>query len=176
MDISKTIEPKSDQLNADDMLTGSLTITVDHVAEGTPEQPVHIHSREFPGRPYKPSKGMRRVLAAAWGTNTDTWPKDGRIQLRREASVKYAGKEVGGIWIEGLSHIDQKLTLAVRLTRGKSAPITIHPIMPAVTLTDEEITTCTSLERLRAMWQHATREQQDLINQRAAQLQESETK
>ncbi|MGQ4828017.1 hypothetical protein, partial [Enterococcus faecalis] len=62
MDIDDTIAPKSDQLNAEDLLTGPRTFTVDRVQVPGGEQPVNIHLREMPGRPYRPSKTMRRVL------------------------------------------------------------------------------------------------------------------
>src|SRR5690606_6142293 len=69
VDITKTVEPRSDQLNFDDVQTHPLTITVTGVKAGPPDQPVELHNAEFEGRPYKPGKSMRRVLIAAWGTD-----------------------------------------------------------------------------------------------------------
>ena len=64
MDISRTIEPKSDQINADDLIGGPRTVTITDITKGTPEQPVNVVTAEYgPGRPYKPSKSMRRELA-----------------------------------------------------------------------------------------------------------------
>jgi len=40
--IAKSIVPKSDQLNAEDLLSGSITVTVTDVKQGTAEQPIAI--------------------------------------------------------------------------------------------------------------------------------------
>ncbi|QFP96667.1 hypothetical protein PP512_gp52 [Gordonia phage Denise] len=42
MDLSETIAPKSDQLNAEDLLTGPRIVTVTEVRRGSAEQPVEI--------------------------------------------------------------------------------------------------------------------------------------
>ena len=64
--LAKTIVPKSDQLNAEDLLTGPIVVTVQEVKQGTDDQPVHIVIGD--GRqPYKPCKTMRRVLIFVWG-------------------------------------------------------------------------------------------------------------
>jgi hypothetical protein len=61
-DISDTLAPTSDQLDAVDLLGGPRTFTVAKVTKGNPEQPVQIHLAEFP-RVWRPGKSMRRVLA-----------------------------------------------------------------------------------------------------------------
>src|SRR5690606_20382540 len=61
MDITDTITPNSEQLNAEDLLVGPRTYTVTGVEEGTADQPVFIHLSEVPGRTYRPGKSMRRV-------------------------------------------------------------------------------------------------------------------
>jgi hypothetical protein len=43
MNLENTIIPKSDQLNADDLIGGPRTITITGVKAGTPEQPVTIN-------------------------------------------------------------------------------------------------------------------------------------
>lgn len=68
MNLADTIIPKSDQLNADDLITGSLTVKVTAVkGSSEPQQPVSIHYEGDNGKPYKPCKSMRRVLVSAWG-------------------------------------------------------------------------------------------------------------
>ena len=66
MDISDTLAPTSDQLDAVDLLGGPQTFTVSGVSRGSAEQPVNIDLAEFP-RPWRPGKSMRRVLVACWG-------------------------------------------------------------------------------------------------------------
>ena len=127
MDMTETIAPKSDQLNADDLIAGPRTVTVEKVTPGTPEQPVKIHLLEFPGRPFKPSKTVRRILVAAWGPDADVY-SGRRMTLYRDATVRFGGSEVGGIRISHLSHIDRRLTLALTTTRGKRAPFVVEPL------------------------------------------------
>jgi hypothetical protein len=68
-DLTESIVPKSDQLNAEDLLTGPRTFTITEVRKGSLEQPVDIHLAEFPGRPFRPSKTVRRILVAAGRTS-----------------------------------------------------------------------------------------------------------
>ncbi|MGB3480854.1 MAG: hypothetical protein WBB07_01390 [Mycobacterium sp.] len=72
MDISDTLAPKSDQLNAEDLLTSTRTVTIEKVVrKSSDEQPLDVDLTEFPGRPFRPSKTVRRILAAVWGSESD---------------------------------------------------------------------------------------------------------
>lgn len=112
IDISKTIIPKADQLNAEDFISGPLTLTITDVAiRESGEQPVLI---KFAGgfRPWKPCKTMRRVLVFAWGPDASQYI--GRsLQLYREPSVRWAGEPVGGIRIGAMSHILKRIEIAL---------------------------------------------------------------
>lgn len=127
MDIAETTAPRSDQQNYDDYVAGSKIVTVTEVKAGTAEQPVEIHLAEYPGRPYKPSKSMRRVLVAAWGS--DSAPYAGRrLELYGDPTVKFGGTATGGIKISRLSHIDKPLSVNLTVTRGKRAPHKVEPL------------------------------------------------
>lgn len=156
LDMTKTVEPRSDQLNFDDVQTHPLTITIVGVKQGPPDQPVHLHNAEFEGRPYKPGKSMRRVLIAAWGTDASKYV--GRqITIYGDPSITFGKDAVGGIRISHLSHIEKPLTVALTVTRGKRAPFTVQPIVAEV---DEaavvdalaNITGAESLPALKAAW------------------------
>lgn len=127
MDISQTTAPRSDQQNYDDYIAGPKTVTVTEVKQGTVEQPVEIHLLEFPGRPYKPSKSMRRVLVAAWGAEASAY-KGRRIRLKGDPTVKFGSNVVGGIKIDALSHIEKPLSVSLTVTRGKRAPFAVQPL------------------------------------------------
>lgn len=117
MDVTQYIKAKSDQLNADDLMGGPITVQIMGVKEGSKEQPVIV---EISGghQPWKPSKTDRRVLVAAWGPEANQWI--GRsITLYRDPNVMYAGVLVGGIRVSHLSHIDSDLTLMLAEVRGK---------------------------------------------------------
>lgn len=127
MDVSKSIEPRSDQMNFDDVASESLTVTVTGVKQGPPDQPVHVHLAEYPDRPYKPAKSMRRVLVAVWGKDAAAWA--GRsLTLYGDPTIKFGKDAVGGIRISHVSHIDKPMTVSLTITRGKRAPFTVKPL------------------------------------------------
>lgn len=130
-DMRKVIEPRSDQMNADDLLAGPVTITIRDVSirPGT-EQPVSIHFDGDNGKPWKPCKSMCRVLVAAWGPDAKAYV--GRsATLYCDPKVKWAGLEVGGIRISHLSHIDREMMMALTATKGKRAPYMVKPLVGA---------------------------------------------
>ncbi|WP_175279312.1 hypothetical protein [Prescottella equi] len=129
MDLTESIAPRSDQLNAEDLLSGPRTVTVEKVTKGSAEQPVNVHLVEFPGRPFRPSKTVRRILVAAWGADASGYAGR-RMTLYRDPAVRFGGQDVGGIRVSHLSHIDKRLTLALTVTRGRRAPYIVEP-MPA---------------------------------------------
>jgi len=133
MDISGTIAAKSDQLNAEDLISGPRVVTVEKVTKGSAEQPVNIHLTEFPGRPFRPCLTMRRVLVAAWGKDASEYTGR-KMLLYNDPAVRFGGQETGGIRISALSHIDTRLTLALTVTRGRRAPFTVDPLPDAPTL------------------------------------------
>jgi len=127
MDITQTTAAKSDQQNFDDYLVGPRVVTVSEVTGGSAEQPVELHLVEFPDRPYKPSKSMRRVLVASWGPETSVYVGR-KMRLYGDPDVKFGGITVGGIKIAALSHIDKTLKIALTVTRGKREPHTVEPL------------------------------------------------
>ena len=65
-DMTPIIQPKSDQINADDLISGPRTFTIDTVdIRGGTEQPVSIRL-VGEDRVWRPCKSMSRVLVAAW--------------------------------------------------------------------------------------------------------------
>lgn len=130
LDIAATTVPRSDQQNFDDYVAGPKTVTISEVKKGSAEQPVEVHLVEFPGRPYKPAKSMRRVLVAAWGSDASAYAGR-RLTLYGDPTVKFGGQEVGGIRISHLSHITDPLEVKLTVTRGKRAPFVVQPLDPA---------------------------------------------
>ena len=130
MDITESLAANSAQQNYDEYLAGPKTVTVAEVTQGTAEQPVNVELVEFPGKPFKPAKSVRRVLAAAWGTDASKWTGR-RLTIYGDPSVRYGGKEVGGLRVSHVSHIDKPITVALTVTRGKRAPFTVQPLPDA---------------------------------------------
>lgn len=128
MDMRETITPKSDQLNADDLIAGPVTVTITEVTKGTPEQPVDVHLAEFPGRAYRPSKSMRRIMVAAWGAEAGKYA--GRtLTLFCNPDITFGKDKVGGIQISQMSHLPKPLTVALTATRGKRRSFTVEPLV-----------------------------------------------
>lgn len=125
-DMRGVIVPKSDQINADDFISGPRTVKIKGVSinPGT-EQPVTI---ELEGsKPWRPCKSMSRLLVAAWGPDAKEYA--GRsVTLYCDPKVKWGGMEVGGIRVSHMSHIDSDLVLALTMTKGKKAPTRVKPL------------------------------------------------
>lgn len=123
-----TINPKSDQMNADDLIAGSITITITGVSRGTPEQPIQLNYRGDNGKPYLPCKSMRRVLIHAWTDDGRAWIGKS-MTLYQDPDVSYGGVKVGGIRISHLSDIPRQLDIALTTTRGKRKPYSVMPLL-----------------------------------------------
>jgi hypothetical protein len=129
LNMAAFIAPKSDQLNADDLIGGPRTITVTRVRanDGGPEQPVSIDFEGDDGKPYKPCKSMRRVMVHVWGSDAKQYV--GRsMTLYCDQGVQFGGMKVGGIRISHMTHIDKAQTMALTATRAKRAPFTVQPL------------------------------------------------
>ena len=127
-DMHQTIIPKSDQLNADDLIGREMTIKITGVdIKGGQEQPVSIHFEGDNGKPYKACKSMCRVLVSAWGPDSKKYV--GRsMTLYRDPKVKWGGMEVGGIRISHMSDIADDMTLALTATRASKKPFTVRQL------------------------------------------------
>ncbi|GLS44417.1 hypothetical protein [Methylobacterium brachythecii] len=127
-DLSQTIAPKSDQLNADDLIGRPRTIRVTRVSRASePDQPIAINFEGDGGKPYKPCKSMRRVLVMVWGEKGETYAGR-RMTLYRDDSVMFGGQAVGGIRISHVSDIDRAVTMALTVTRTSRKPYTVKPL------------------------------------------------
>lgn len=136
-DLRGTIVPKSDQLNAEQLLGGDMTITVTDVRMGSDEQPVIIHYANDNGRPFKPSKTVRKILIFAWGEDGRNWIGKS-MTLFNDQSVRFGGMTVGGIRVSHLSDIEREIAISLTATKGKKAQHTIQVLQvpKAMTLAD----------------------------------------
>jgi len=127
-DMTDTIIAKSDQLNADDLIGRELTIKITKatVKKGS-DQPVILNYEGDNGKPYKPSKGMRRVMVLVWGDESQSYVGKS-MTLYRDETVKWGGAAVGGIRISHMSHITVPQNMSVTVSRGVKSPHTVHPL------------------------------------------------
>lgn len=168
MDISETIQPNSDQLDACDLLSGARVFTVERVSKGNAEQPVNIHLAEFP-RPWRPGKSMRRVLVAAWGSDASAYVGR-RVELYCDPEVKFGGQSVGGTRISRLSHIDKAKNIPLLVSRGKSAIFTVRPLPDDAPPAAPQDETAARVAALRAEWGTADDDRRAAIEAEVAEL------
>jgi len=143
MDISKALVAKSDQLNASDLTGAPIVASIASVRKGDAAKPVIIDLVGMDGRPWKPSKGMLRVIAHAWGVESGTWI--GRlVKLVNNPEVIYAGEKVGGVEVIAMSHIPAEFTIPVRISQKKVKQHTVTVLAEPAT------------EPWRAQWQAIT--------------------
>ena len=126
IDISQTTAPKSDQLNSDDLIGGPRTITITRVSanEGG-DQPINVFFEGDDNKPFRPCKGMRRVMMAIWGNNGATYAGKS-MTIWRDPSVTWGGMAVGGIRISHMSHMDRDTTLAITESKTKRKPLVVR--------------------------------------------------
>jgi len=167
MNLSQAILARSDQLNADDLVGGPRTFTVADVRRGDADQPVAIVLEEFPAsRPFKPSKTVLRLLSHVWGEETDDWPERPRFTLYRDAKVKWAGQEIGGIRVSHMSHIKEPVKIALAESKGKKSLHVVQPL-PDAPPPDPN---AELLGALKAEWGTADPERRKQIEAEAAAL------
>ena len=135
-DIRAAIQPRSDQLNYEDFVSGPAVLTIERTEDYRDEKGqarVAIHMVEYPGRPFKASKTNVKLLAIAWGEDDTDWPGR-RVQLSADPTVTFGGKAVGGIRVTALSHLPQRFTAKLSVARGKKKefPVEILPDMPPI--------------------------------------------
>lgn len=160
MDLTESIAPKSDQLDAIDLLSGPRTFTIEKVSKHNAEQPFNFHLAEFP-RVWRPGKSMRRVIVAAWGADATKYAGQ-RVTLYCDNSVQFGGELVGGSRISHMTGIDKPLKVPLLIKRGKSAMFTVQPLKevaatkPARDFRAEIELAKGDVDALRALWSAAS--------------------
>lgn len=175
MDISDTLEPNSDQLDAIELIGGPRTFTIESVSRGNAEQPIQIHLAEFP-RPWRPGKSMRRVLVACWGADASAYVGR-KVTLYCDETIRFGAEIVGGTRIRALSHIEKRKQVPLLISRGKSAMYTVEPLTEAAQPapapsepTAEQVAATTDIDELKGMWRASSAALRKQIEARVAEL------
>lgn len=166
MDLTKALAPKTDQIDATDLIGNSPQIfTIAAVSENGTEladqQPVNIRLEETKLY-YRPSKGMLRVLADNWGKDVSKWVGR-KVELYGDPNVYFGKEKRGGTRISRLSHIDSSKTTLINPRGGKGAYFTVKPLPTAPELSP--------IDALKAEWRTATPERKAAIESEVAALQ-----
>jgi len=126
IDITRAMQAKSDQLNAEDLLGGPRTIKITGGVER--EGKIRLSFEGDNGRPWVLSKTAVRILAACWGMDPSKWIGLS-CTVYNDESVVYGGKEVGGIRVSHVEGIQAPRTLNLTVTRGKKKEHVIQPLL-----------------------------------------------
>lgn len=134
MDLSKALAPKTDQIDATDLIGKppqifTITSVGENGSELADQQPVNIRLEET-NLFYRPSKGMLRVLADNWGTEVAKWVGR-RVELYGDPNVYFGKEKRGGTRISRLSHITAKHTTLINPRGGRGAYFTVKPLPDA---------------------------------------------
>ena len=111
---------KSDQLNADDLIGGPISVQITGAKVPGGEQPVWLLISGG-HMPWKPCKTMLRLLVAAWGTSDAGRWIGMWMRLYRDPTIASPDgtKNAGGIRVSALSHIDGPRSFVLTERRGK---------------------------------------------------------
>ena len=164
-----TIIPKSDQLNAEQLLSAPMTIIVTDIKRGSgPDQPVIVSYANDEGRPYKPCKTCRKILIFAWGDDGGEWIGK-RMTLYCDPDIKFGGVKVGGIRISHLSDIERDMAVSLNVTKGKKGEFVIRklpdirPISELKRLLGESAKS--GVKDLQTMWKKLTGAEREILGE-----------
>jgi len=128
-DMAESIEPKSDQLNAEDFsIGGPRTFTIESVdvRPGAQDQPVSVWL-VGEARPFKPAKTVRKIMGYAWGLDSSKYAGE-RLTLYCDDDVMWAGKKVGGIRVSHMSGIANRISVPLSKSRGVRVLYVVDPL------------------------------------------------
>ena len=160
--MAEAFAPKSDQITADDLLSGPMVVKILDVKIDLtrPQQKVDVFL-VGKDRAFRPCKTVGKILMNIWG-DADKWVGQS-MRLFRDPTVKWSGAEVGGVRVSHVTGIDAPVKVTVMETRTTRKahtiqPLTItDPIASAPTTPDNAIALCEAAagrgtEAFRAWW------------------------
>ena len=123
----KLNKPKSDQLNAIDLIGGPITVTITDANNGSAEQILWL-SITGGHKPYKPCFNMRNMMEFAWDSrDPNTWIGKS-LTLWLNPEVVYKGEVTGGIRISHVSHIAEVKSIKLNVGRNKREVFSVKPL------------------------------------------------
>lgn len=133
--LSEALAPKSDQLNADDLIPGprTLKITGGRIAKDGRQTRVILNFEGDQGKPFKPCKTMGRAMVMVWAITDENFEeqvKGKSIRVYRDPEVTFGDQgQIGGVRISHMSHIDKPAKVKLTVSQGKKSVFTFHPLV-----------------------------------------------
>lgn len=165
--LAEALAPRSDQLNADDLIAGPrvLKITGARIAKDGRETRIILNFEGDQGKPWKPCKTMGRAMVMAWAVTDEAQFVGKSVQVYRDPTVKFGDQgEVGGIRVSHMSHIAKPVNIKLTVSQGKKGMFTFHPLVTVVPGTDgltleqarADMDEAADLDTLKAVWVRKT--------------------
>lgn len=127
--LKAALAPKSDQLNADDLITGAIDIVVRKVTiAASGQQRISLFYHGDNNKPYKPGKMMGRLIMELWSNEPSKWLAQG-LRLYRDPEVTMKAEKVGGIRISHLTGIDKETEVTLTVSKGVRKTFTVYPLV-----------------------------------------------
>lgn len=129
--LAEALAPKSDQLNADDLIPGprNITITDARIVKSDRQTRITLNFEGDNGKPFKPCKTMGRAMVLVWGITDEKQMIGKSITVYRDPDVKFGDQgAVGGIRISHMSDIDSAKTVKLTVSQGRKANFVFKPL------------------------------------------------
>lgn len=133
--LAEALAPRSDQLNADDLIPGPrvLKITSGRITKDGREVKVVLNFEGDNGKPWKPCKTMGRAMVMAWSITEPEQFAGKSVRVYRDPEVKFGDQgAVGGIRISHMSDISKPVSIKLTVSQGKKGLFTFHPLVTDV--------------------------------------------
>lgn len=130
MDVTKAIEPRSDQQNADSLMAGPRTIRIRDIKYNAEAdmQPLWVYFDGDDDKPWKPCRTAARCLVQVWGPDAKKWIGL-HCTIYNDPDVSFGGAKVGGIRVSHMEGLTSPRTLMLTKTRGKKGATVIKPLV-----------------------------------------------
>lgn len=161
--LAEALAPRSDQLNADDLIAGPrvLKITGARIAKDDRQVKIIINYEGDNGKPWKPCKTMGRAMVMAWAITDEAQLIGKSVRVYRDPTVRFGDQgEIGGIRISHMSHIEKPVNVKLTVSQGKKGMFTFAPLPTGVPIAEDlsieaaeqSIRTAPDLDALKTVW------------------------
>ncbi len=129
-EVRAAAEPKSDQINADDLTGGrTMDVTITATKSYLDDQGRTRIACRLDGttRVYRPCVTMIRLLIVCWGSDSREWIGR-RIRLYTDPGVTFGRDRVGGLRISHASGLDGAVKVTLTERRGQRREWVVQPL------------------------------------------------